>query len=144
MTSTTAATTVDDVPQRALTARRWLFWLTGVFMALLLAQAYLAGAFLMWDGDMLAAHTGLGWSLTYWPFLMLIAAALGRVGRRVWVLFAVIFVLVHVQPFFALLDRDSLGWARALHPLNGVALVLLSHSLMRQTRALGRHPGTEA
>lgn len=121
---------------RPRTARLALFWLTGLFMVLLLVQVYLAGAFLMWDSDYRTAHVALGWTLTYVPFLMLGAAAFGKVGRRVWVLLGVLFVLVHAQPFFAFADRDPLGWLRAFHAPVAVLLILLSHSLMRATRAL--------
>lgn len=133
MTTSTVPTTGTN-PGRAATARRVLVVLTGIFMTLLLVQAYLAGAFLMWDSDFRGAHVGLGWSLTYWPFLMLVAAAMAKLDRRWWIVFAITFVLVHIQPFFALLDRGDFGWARALHPLNGVALVLLSHHLIRGAR----------
>ena len=126
------------VSARARSARRWLVGLTGAFILLLLVQAYLAGAFLMWDSDFRTAHVALGWSMTYWPFLMLGAAMLGKVDRRTWILFGIVFVLIHVQPFFVFLERDGMGWARALHPMNGVALVLLSHSLMRAALDLSR------
>jgi len=135
-TSSTAAVaaTTSVLSGRAVSARRVLVTLTGIFMLGLLAQAYLAGAFLMWDGDFLTVHEALGWSMTYWPFLMLVAALFSKLDRRWWVFFVVTVVLVHIQPLFVFLDREAMGWARALHPLNGVVLVLLTHGLMRGAR----------
>lgn len=112
--------------------RRGLAGVIWVFIALLLAQVYLAGLFLMGGVDTLPAHEGLGWSLTYYPFITLIVAAVARMPRAFWLSYAVLFVAVHTQPFLTFASTsDGLGWVRALHPMNAMLLVILSYQQAR-------------
>lgn len=110
----------------ALAAAQWLF------VALLLLQIYLAGAFLMWDGEYRDMHVGIGWLLTYYPFLTLALAAFARMPRAFWASFAVLFVAIHVQPFLALIPpADGWGWLRAVHPVNAVLVLALAYQQAR-------------
>ena len=120
-----------ELRSRVRNGRLALVVLSGIYLTLLLLQAYFAGLFLMADVEYRVAHQALGWSLTYFPFLMLVAAAFSKPQRVFWVIFAIGLVLVFVQPFLVLLPIAEYGWVRAVHILNGVALVLLAHAQLR-------------
>jgi hypothetical protein len=104
-----------------------LLWL---FLAALAVQIYLAGAALFGAGDM-EAHIGLGW-LLHLPVLLIAGAAfLARVGRpTIWWVLA-FFVSGAIQPILA--TMDSTPTIAALHPLNAVALTLLTVKLAADT-----------
>lgn len=134
------ATTTFDTRAHARSERRVsrvvLAFAATVFLALLSAQVYFAGLMLFHDGDFRAAHEGLGWTLGYWPFVTIGAAAFARPGRAFWVSLAALLVLVHIQPYLALPTTDSaLGPLRALHPLNAMVIAVLA---WQQTRASWR------
>jgi len=122
-------------PRSPLTSRL----LTGslqLFFALLLLQVYLAGAFLMGGVDVGPLHEALGYSLGYILPLPLAALALiARAGWWFWRPFALIIGLLLLQPVITYVPTDisGLGWLRALHPLNGVLLILLVRRLANRS-----------
>jgi len=112
-----------------------------LFVALVLVQVYLAGAFLMWEGDAYSAHQGLGWLMMNLSYLTLLIAAVARMPRQFWPEFTAFFVLLHVQPFLPLIAPDEgLGWVRALHPLNAFFILALAFRTARMAQALALNP----
>ena len=115
--------------RKALAVAQW------TFVSLIVLQVYLAGVFLMWDGEALDAHRALGWLLTYVPFLTLVLAFPAKMPPRFWVSFGVMFAAIHAQPFLALVPADDgLGWVRALHPVNAMLVLGLAFQQARLTR----------
>jgi hypothetical protein len=106
-----------------------LIWL---FLAALVLQVFLAGVGLFGTGPEMEPHRGLGWFLHLPLLLILVAALVARVGRPTmwWVL--ALFVTGAVQPFLPGL-RDTAPVLAALHPLNAVALSLITLKLALDT-----------
>ena len=126
-----ASTAVEELRSRVKNGRIVLVGLSGIYLTLLLVQVYLAGLFLMSDSAYRVGYEALGWILTYFPFLTLLAAAFSKMPRSFWIVFAIGFVLIHIQPFLVFLPIAEYGWLRATHTLNGVGLVLLAHAQLR-------------
>jgi len=138
MATTTFDTAARVRPERRASRAVLAFAATG-FLALLATQVYFAGLMLFHDGDFRSAHEGLGWTLGYWPFVTIGAAAFARPGRAFWLSLTALFVLVHIQPFLAIPTTDSaLGPLRALHPLNAMAIALLAWHQVRASWRLAR------
>lgn len=110
-------------------ALAWLF-LLGVVV-----QTFYAGIGFFGGGDF-EAHVTLGWSLHLAPILVLVAAALGRVGRTALLWTAALVVDVFIQPILALF-RDMPAVA-ALHPVNALLVFAISIIVARQAWTLAR------
>ena len=94
-------------------------------------QVFLAGLGVFAGASNFATHRDTGYLLQVLPFVMLITAALGRLGRRQITTAAVIFVLFFVQSIL-LLFRDSSPAVAALHPVNGFVIVYLAIDTARR------------
>lgn len=106
---------------------RILAW---VVLGGLVLQVYLAGVGLF-GAESLDLHREFGFMLELPIFLMLILALVGRLGRRVIGMTAVLVVLMIIQAqILPALDGD-LAWVAALHPVNALALMGLSANLGR-------------
>lgn len=105
----------------------WLF-LVGVVV-----QTLYAGLGVFGSREDFEVHLVLGYTLHLVPILVLVAAALGRVGRSTLLWSVALLVTVGVQPFLPAL-RDTAPLLAALHPVNallifGIAVVLARRSL---------------
>ena len=82
-------------------------------------------------------HRQFGYLFGWLTVIMIVLAAVGRLGRR-WIgLSALLFVLFIMQSVFVVL-RDSLPAVAALHPVNAVAIFFIAQHVARGSRALLR------
>jgi hypothetical protein len=118
-------------------ARAALPILAWAFLGLITIQVFLAGVGLFGAGTM-AGHRGFGYLLSLLPLFLVIAAAVGRAGRLVW-LAGALLVLTFVQTLLPLLKAD-LPYIAALHPVNALVLAALTATIARRARGLARMP----
>ena len=110
-----------------------------IFLAGLVFQIYLVGQALFVDPRDWAVHTGWGWTVAHGiPLLVLISAALSRLGRRRWLVLLVFFIAVAIQPFLPEM-RETSPLLAALHPINAVFLVVLTMWLLQDAWHLIRN-----
>jgi len=110
------------------------------FLGLLAIQVFLAGLGLFGAGSM-AGHRDFGYLLSLLPLFLVVAAAIARAGRLVW-LSGALLVLTFVQTLLPLL-RDDLPYVAALHPVNALVLVVLTATIGRRAMELAREPRAE-
>lgn len=113
-----------------------LLWLFVVGVA---AQALLAGIGLFVDARDWASHITVGYAVSVIPALVLIAALVGRAGRRTVVLALVLTVLAFVQTVLPLAG-DSAPYLAALHPVNALVLFGLGARMALEGRVLLAQP----
>ena len=118
-------------------ARAALPILAWAFLGLITIQVFLAGVGLFGAGTM-AGHRDFGYLLSLLPLFLVIAAAVGRAGRLVW-LAGALLVLTFVQTLLPLLKAD-LPYIAALHPVNALVLAALTATIARRARGLARTP----
>ena len=106
--------------------------LARIFLAGLLLQFYLAGVALFGAGTF-QPHRTLGDALTVLAFIFPVLALVGRLGRKVIGLSALLVVLTIVQIMLPSL-RSSISWIAALHPVNALALMGISAMIRRSGR----------
>lgn len=97
-------------------ARYVYLGLVGLYLAGILVQVFLAGTGLFGAAKDFEPHIGLGWILHLVPVLLLIAAAVGRVGRQLLWWTTALLLVQFIQPILPSLRAD-LPWAAALHPV---------------------------
>ena len=101
---------------------RWLFLvLVWLYVAGILYQVFLAGMGLFGAARDFEPHVGLGWILHLVPVLLLIVAAVARLGRGLLWWTTALLVVQFVQPLLALL-RNDVPLVAAFHPV--LALVV--------------------
>jgi hypothetical protein len=111
-------------------ARYAFFALAWAFFIGLVVQVFVIGLALFSDSDFTEVHVNLGWILHLSPILVLIAAALGRVGRNAILLTVALVVVVFIVPILAIL-RDSSPVLAALHPVGALFAFGLSGAVAR-------------
>jgi hypothetical protein len=104
-------------------------------------QVFLAGLGVFSSASNFATHRDTGYILELLPVLLLVAAAVGRLGRRQILMPIVIFALFILQSVFVGL-RDSMPEVAALHPVNGFLILFLSVQLAREAWARSRSGAT--
>jgi hypothetical protein len=113
-------------------ARYVFLGLVWLYVAAFLYQVYLAGSALFSSGGF-QPHRDLGWILHLVPVLLLIAAAIARVGSRlIWWTAALLVGL-----------RADLPWVAALHPVLALLIFWLSAVIGLQAWRLVREPAVE-
>jgi len=116
-----------------------LAWLV---VAGLVVEFYLAGSALF-GATTFQPHRALGVGLAAAILLLLIVALIARPGRRVVGLAALLLVLGIVQVVLPSL-RTAVPWVAALHPINAVALAMLTVRIARvEDRRAAASPSTE-
>ena len=105
-----------------LWGRRLFLAVTWLFVAGLVVQIYLAGMG-VFGGDF-ANHRGFGYTVSLLPLLMFVLGLIGRVGRLDIGLSALLFVQGILQSVFVAM-RDSSTAIAALHPVNGVTMLII-------------------
>jgi len=100
-------------------------------------QIFLAGLGVFSDAATFATHRDFGYLLELLPFLILVAAAIGRLGRREIIAPLIIFGLFILQSLFVAL-RESAPALAALHPVNGFVITFLAIQLARGAWARSR------
>jgi hypothetical protein len=115
----------------AFAAVAWLF------LACVVVQFFLAGLGVFAGAENFEIHRQFGYLFGWLTVIMIVLAAVGRLGRR-WIgLSALLFGLFIMQSVFVLL-RDSLPAVAALHPVNAVAIFFIAQQVARGSRALLR------
>lgn len=118
--------------------RRLYLILAWLFLAGVVAQAFLAGAGLFVPGQWLLWHGVLGHLLSsplpVIPALLLILSFVGRMPAAVRWLTALLLILAWVQPVFLYL-RGLVPLLASLHPVNALLLFALPLALIARARA---------
>ena len=108
----------------------------------IVVQVFLIGTALFGTSHDFEPHIGLGWTLHLVPVLLLVVAAIARVGAPLLWWNAALLVVQFVQPILATLRSDQPVLA-AFHPV--LALVIFWLALMIGLKAwrLVRQPNAE-
>jgi hypothetical protein len=113
------------------TARKIFIGLAWLFALAVAIQFLLAGLGVL-GGESLEMHRQWGFIVLHLiPILMVIAAILGRMGRAVIGLTAVLFLLVFLQPLLVDPGLDP-RWLRSLHVLNALFIFGLGYHLAQR------------
>ena len=116
--------------------------LTWALVAGVAVQIFLAGLGVFSGAANFATHRDFGYALELLPILIVVAAAVARLGRRQIITPLVIFGLFILQSVFVAL-RESTPAVAALHPVNGFVIAYLALQLAREAWARSRS-GTPA
>ena len=111
------------MPARSRT-RTALAVVAAVFAALILVQVFLAGLGVFSSPASFITHREFGYLIGWFTLVILILAVAGRMGRRIVGLAVVALVQMALQSVFILI-RTELPAVAALHPVNGVLLLLV-------------------
>ena len=109
-------------------------WSVRIFMVGILLQFYLAGAALFGVGLSFQPHRMLGDAITILSIFFPVLALVGRMGRKLVGLSALLTVLTIVQVALPSL-RENVPWIAALHPINALALMGVGIRILRTSRA---------
>jgi hypothetical protein len=90
--------------------------LAWAFVVGVLVQVFFIGLGLFGEPDAVDLHVNFGWILHLFPILIIIAAALARVGRRRILQAVALAAIVFVVPILPSL-RDGAPVVAALHPV---------------------------
>jgi hypothetical protein len=124
-------------------ARYVYFGMVWLYVAGLLVQVFLAGMGIFGVARDFAPHVGLGWLLHLVPVLLLIAAAVARVGSRLIWWNVALLVVQFVQPIFALARKDTPVVA-AFHPVLALVVFWLAVTIGLRAWRLVREPSAAA
>lgn len=123
---------------------RWLFLvLVWMYLAGILVQVFLAGMGLFGTARDFEPHVGLGWILHLVPVLLLIAAAVARVGRRLLWWTTALLIVQFIQPLLALL-RNDVPLVAAFHPVLALIVFWLALTIGMKAWQLVREPTAAA
>ncbi|HEY7524019.1 MAG TPA: DUF6220 domain-containing protein [Candidatus Limnocylindrales bacterium] len=103
-----------------------------LLVAGLLVQVFLAGLGVFEGAARFATHREFGYLLSVIPIVLLILAAVGRLGRQQVALSALMFVLFLLQSVFVA-QRATAPFVAALHPVNGFFILLLAIAAARSS-----------
>lgn len=115
--------------------------LVWIYLAGIVVQTFLAGAALFSPGHDFEAHRTLGYLLHLVPVLLLIVAAVGRVGREILLWTAALLVVQGIQPLLPMLRAD-IPLAAALHPVLALAIFWLAITIGMRAWRLVREPAS--
>jgi hypothetical protein len=104
--------------------RTALALVAAVFAALILVQVFLAGLGVFSNPSSFITHREFGYLIGWFTLVILILAVAGRMGRRIVGLAVVGLVQMALQSVFILV-RTQMPAVAALHPVNGVLLLLV-------------------
>lgn len=117
---------------------RWLFLvLVGVYLAAVLYQVFLAGMGLFGGDHDFESHRTLGYLIHLTPIPLILVAAVARVGSRLLLWTAALFVVQGIQPLLPMM-RTDLPWAAALHPVLALVVFWLGITIALQAWRLVR------
>jgi Family of unknown function (DUF6220) len=111
----------------AYTALAVVAWL---FAACILVQVFLAGMGVFDGPERFEAHRNFGYLFGWLTLVMVVIAAGGRLGRRLVGLTLLALVQFALQSVF-ILFREDLPAVAALHPVNGVLLLVVAIAIGR-------------
>jgi len=116
-----------------LWGRRLFLVASWAFVAGAFVQIYLAGMGVF--AGSFDNHRNWGYLLGLFPLLMVVFGLIGRIGRREILLSALLFLQGMLQSVFAL-QRESNPAVAALHPVNGVLMLVIGIYLAIEARRL--------
>jgi len=88
-----------------------LAWL---FMAFVLIQFFLGGL-IVFGGDDSGPHETVGYPILHLiPILMIVVAAIGKMGKKIIGMTVGLLVMIFIQPVWAAIETDS-DWINAIH-----------------------------
>ena len=114
-----------------------------IYVAAILFQVFLAGIGLFGAAKDFEPHAGLGWILHLVPVLLLIVAAVARVGSSLLWWTAALLVVQFVQPILATLRNDA-PVAAAFHPVLALVIFWLALTIGLKAWRLVREPAQMA
>jgi hypothetical protein len=118
----------------AATARKVLMALAWLYVLGIALQFLFAGLGLL-GGETFELHEAFGYAaLHFTPILLIIAAAVGRVGTTLLVLTIVLTVVSIIQPFWVTEFRDE--FLGSFHVLGALVLFALAHAVAQRATAL--------
>lgn len=104
------------------------------FVAGLVIQVFLAGRGVFESAERFKDHAGWGYTIGLLPLILLVLAAIGRLGRRQVIYGAAMFGMFILQSILVAL-RESQPTVAALHPVNGFAILLVAIFCAREAWA---------
>jgi Family of unknown function (DUF6220) len=113
--------------------------LVWIYLAGILFQVFLAGMGLFGSAKDFEPHVGLGWILHLVPILLLIVAAVGRVGSRLLWWTTVLLVVQFIQPILATV-RNDLPLVAAFHPVLALVIFWLALTIGLKAWRLVQEP----
>lgn len=120
-----------------MVARYAFATLAWLFLACVALQVFLAGLGVFAGSANFATHRDFGYTFGFLTVLMLIAAGVGRLGRR-WISFSALLIfLFALQSLFVGLRAD-LPMVAALHPVNALVIFWVAQHVARGAVALVR------
>lgn len=123
-----------------LSGARYLYLgLVWIYLAAIVVQVFLAGIGLFGLARDFEPHRNVGWILHLGPVLLLIVAAVARVGARTIWWNVALLVVQGVQPLLPGLRAD-LPWAAALHPVLALFIFWLALTIGLRAWRLVRQP----
>ena len=120
-------------------ARYLYLALVWIYLAGILFQVFLAGMGLFGTTRDFEPHVGLGWILHLVPVLLLIVAAVARVGRQLIWWNVALLVVQFVQPILATLRNDQ-PIVAAFHPVLALVIFWLALTIGLKAWRLVREP----
>jgi uncharacterized protein DUF6220 len=142
MTAGAAAPTVEPAGTRPAFDRRWILMrarsgaytalavVAWIFAACILVQVFLAGMGVFDGPERFEAHRNFGYTFGWLTLVMVVIAAVGRLGRVLIGLSLLALVQFFLQSIF-ILFRESQPAIAALHPVNGVLLLVVAIAIGR-------------
>lgn len=106
-----------------------------LLIAALVIQVWLAGRGVFESPTVFITHRDVGYTLSFFPVVLLVLGLLGGMGRRVAIMAAAILGLVILQSVFVVM-RTSNPAIAALHPVNGFLILLVAIVLARESWTL--------
>ena len=104
------------------------------FVAGVVVQVFLAGRGVFDNASAFALHANWGYMLEILPIILLVLAAVGRLGRRQVIYAAGLFGMFMLQSIFVAV-RGDLPMIAALHPVNGFGILLVGIVMAREAWA---------
>lgn len=117
--------------------------LSALFMIVVVVQFFLGGL-LTFSGhtDGLELHRQIGYPVLHTiPILMIIVAALGKMGKKIIGMSIGLLILVGIQPVWVTVDTEE-TWVHAIHVPFALAIAFLAHHIMRAAMAAYRESKT--
>ena len=111
-----------------------------IFVACLVAQLFLAGLGVFDRATGFAPHREFGYLFGWLTLGLVVAALAGRLGRRLTGYGLAMLVLFALQSLFVALRVDA-PFAAALHPVNGVLILLVAIRASADATRLARAAG---
>jgi hypothetical protein len=114
----------------------------GLFVIGLFVQIFLAGMGVFAGSANFETHRGFGYALIFLPVVLIVTSILGRFGARHVVASAIMVGQFILQSVLVAM-RDSTPEVAALHPVNGVVILLIASWLLRDAwRVFNEEPAT--